>query len=454
MAKQKWEEKYENFRSGKLQGEIDALTSKMAGIKAEQAQLKEGPEYGKKKAELEKIKKQITEKKNKANAIGKNADKIENILKLKKELVDSTAKLLDKQKEYEKADKEYKQAEEDCKQSDKDREKLTKRLEEIENELKKSNISEEEKGKLESEKQEKLKGVLENDQKYGDIVKKRDETKARLEKYNNKEIKSEILKNEKLLGKCDLIGANLVKGKSMEDITTALNNFKFTPNKDFAKKIDEARKENSKGKEEKEKQEGEKAGDNEEAREEKDGQEEKTEEKENKEEIKDNNAVEQEKEETIEEEIEPSRFMKAINKIKKRFPFIDKMANKVKGVFSRKGKLPEAKNIEEDIKDEDIKDEVAEEVKKMMDEKEEQKDTSNKDFEYTMKYLDGQDQDKVLAEITEKGMSSFRESIKVSKEEQYKAMKDAAAIDYAMRYKGRYKQQDGINQEEPDDGSR
>ena len=436
--KSRWENEYDNYKANK-----DELKTKMATIRREQAALKEGPDYAAKKAELEELKKTAT----KYARIEKNSSKIENILSFKKELVGKTADLLTQKNEIEKLDTSKTKLESAIKKLDDDRQKSVDRIKKIEEELKNPQLKEEDKQKLQREKQEKLKNIQENDVKFQEVANTRDAVVSKIEQYDKDKINKEILKNEQLLGKCDLIGANLVKGRSMEEISTSLQNFKFTPNKDFAKKIQAMRDMYGKDKE----QTGE----------------------ENKEESKDKGIVDDknnDNEADLTEEIEKG-VQRAIEEENRKDAEENKPA-KVSEFDQKHPRLAKVKNFFKNAWT-TIKDKITRESKEAGSEmqksettkaeKQEQEtkepEIKNSDFEYAMKHLDGQDQDEVLKTIAEKGTAGFRESIKVEKQQKYKEMKDAAAIDYAMRYgrtkegkATRYLEQDGINQD--DDGSR
>ncbi len=439
--KSRWENEYDNYKANK-----DELKTKMAAIRREQAQLKEGPDYAAKKAELQELKKTATI----YAKIEKNSSKIENILSFKKELVGKTADLLTQKNEIEKLDTSKTKLESAIKKLDDDRQKSVDRIKKIEEELKNPQLKEEDKQKLQREKQEKLKNIQENDVKFQEVANTRDAVVSKIEQYDKDKINKEILKNEQLLGKCDLIGANLVKGRSMEEISTSLQNFKFTPNKDFAKKIQAMRDMYGKDKEQPMKENKEESKDKGNAADKnKDSEADLTEEIEQ----GVQRAIEQEDRKDAEgkEENKPAK----VSEFDQRHPRLAKVKNFIKNAWTTiKDKITkESKELEPEIKESETT-----KAEKQEQETKEPK-IKNSDFEYAMKHLDGQDQDEVLKTIAEKGTAGFRESIKVEKQQKYKEMKDAAAIDYAMRY-GRTKEgkatrhleQDGINQD--DDGSR
>lgn len=363
-------------------------------------------------------------------------------MSFKKELVGKTANLLTQKNEIEKLDASKTKLESAIKKLDDDRQKSVDRIKKIEEELKNPQLKEEDKQKLQSEKQEKLKNIQENDVKFQEVANTRDAVVSKIEQYDKDKINKEILKNEQLLGKCDLIGANLVKGKSMEAISTSLQNFKFTPNKDFAKKIQAMRDMYGKDKE----QTGE----------------------ENKEESKDKgNAADKNKdsEADLTEEIEQG-VQRAIEQ-EDRKDTEGKEENKPAKVSEFDQKHPRLAKVKNWFKNKwtTIKDKITKESKEAGSEMQETETTKaekqeqetkepeikNSDFEYAMKHLDGKDQDEVLKTIAEKGTVGFRDSIRLDKKQQLENMRKAKAKEYADRFGGRYKQQDGA-EEEKDEG--
>ena len=454
--KSRWEKEWDNIKNNK-----DILVQKMNSVRREMAGLKDGKEYGAKKAELDDMKKTL-EKYERAE---KNSSKIENVLKFKKDLVENTYDLLDKKNRLTESIKIKKSLEDAITKLDENRQKNFDMFKIVEQKLKDTNLGEEARARLEAEKQTYLRNIQVNDEKYSEIANANEENSKLLSKYDEKQLNDSILKNEKLISKCDLIGANLVKGKSMEEISVALENFKFKPNNDFAKKIQAMRDMYNKETEQKnaDKPEQEQPAD-----------------KPNQEQPVDKPAQEQVITDLTENK--PSfirrigEFLKGIHPIKwlkEKFSNVKEWMDNIvqadyeeeyaeTGSLGEESETKEPETKESETKEPETKEsETKESETKEPETKEpETKESETKkpetrnpetkeDFEYAMKYLDGKDDDKVLTEIAEKGVSGFRESIKVDLKEKYKRMKDAAAIDYAIRYKGQYMHQDGIN--EPSD---
>lgn len=388
--KSRWEMEYDKYNKDK-----DELKSKMAAIKRELAELKEGAEYAAKKKELKEMEKTQV----KYDRIEKNKDKIENVLKFKKDLVGRTVELVEKKTEIEKYEKVLKTFEQKIEKLDNENQRLLNRVRQIDNELKNPNLKEADRVKLQEERKEKVNAAKENNTKYSEVANKKDAVGKKLETFDKDKISEELLKNEKLLGKCDLIGANLLKGKNMEEISAKLENFEFKPNKDFAKKIQEMREMYAKEKEA-EKEEPE---------------------------------VEQPEPEVGQSE---SGYPTKVNKFSQWF-------SKLKENIKEKGFV---KGVIDSFRKEEPETEQPETEEPDIEESEtEQQSKTNDDFEYAMKHLSGKNQDKVLEEIAKNGTSGFRESMKVSQKERLENIRRQSARQYAEKYGGRYKTQDGAD---------
>lgn len=452
--KSRWENEYDKYNENK-----DVLKSKMAEIRREQATLKEGPEYAAKKKELDELKKTQV----KYDKIEKNQAKIEHILNLKKDLVNKTSELLDEKAEFDKINETIEKCEKVFEKLDKERDALLKDVQKIDVQLKDPNLKDEDRKKLEDERKSKIASVSDNNTKYSEVANKKDDLSKKVELFDKDKINEELLKNEKLISKCDLIGANLVKGKGMEEISAKLENFEFKPNKDFAKKIQEMRDTYNK----------EKSQDNkepEEKQEEDKNKEKETESKEGQEKT-DDNEVEEKGQEEEEKPVPVSEFeqnhprlAQALNFLKNKIgtPVADffkntyaTVANKVSNIIHKETGEKEEEKDTETIHDDNEKpvEEKTTEPEKSPEPVVEpiiDVDETDKDFEYAMKHLSGKDQDKVLEEIAEKGTSGFRESVKVSNQERLAKMKKQSANAYAEKYGGKYATQDGANLENDD----
>ena len=98
--------------------------------------------------------------------------------------------------------------------------------------------AEQDKAKLNAQRQQKNNEIGKlNSEEYTKSRTRMQELENEVGTYDLKAIKNALAKNEKLIAKCDLIGTNLVNGKSMEEITANLKNFKFKPDKNFSQKI-------------------------------------------------------------------------------------------------------------------------------------------------------------------------------------------------------------------------
>lgn len=249
--KSKWELKYDTFKKSNYEQEIDSIKRK---IKEEAQKFNEAIQNGKnndaQKAqdEINKLQVDIKKKETSNSAIKANEAKIENILQLKKDLVKESGELARKQakiKNYKTLEKyiadkdvELKNHEKEIEQIDNDIKALNKKINDPQVDPKDKKTFEEEKRSLNNKRKEKTVLISQsNDDKYSDACKAKAILEREIATYDEKSIEKILAKNEKLIAKCDLIGKNLMNGKSMEDINVSLKQFKFTPNKDFAKKV-------------------------------------------------------------------------------------------------------------------------------------------------------------------------------------------------------------------------
>lgn len=249
--KSKWELKYEEFKNGNMSKKLETMKEK---IKDEANKFNEAIKNGKndeaQKAqdEINKLQGDIKEKEAINTSVKSNSSKIENILQLKKDLVQDSVELLNKKREidqYQKAGKTIKDSDKEVAKLVKDIEGIDKQIKQLNQQINQPNISSEDRKKLESDKenlkqQRKQKETdigKHNSGKYLDALKDEKEMASKVNAYNVKDINAALAKNEKLIAKCDMIGKNLMNGKHMEEISTKLNNFTFTPDKDFEKSV-------------------------------------------------------------------------------------------------------------------------------------------------------------------------------------------------------------------------
>lgn len=415
----RWEKAYEDFKKTNK----DDMVLKMAAIQKEQAQLKDGSEYAKKKKELEDVKKALKEYEN----IEKNVAKIENILAFKKQLVNNTIGLVERMDQYENDNEEVKRMATEIANLDAARKKAVDRVNAIETELKKPNLKDEDKARLNAEKQEKLGEIQDNDLKYSNMVPLKESKEAELQGFDYSKAQNELLKNEQLLAKCDLIGANLVKGKGKEDIGAALSKFKFTPNKDFAKKI-KAMKEMQKGEEEPHRAETTAEAFERAIREKMEHSDRKT------------STVTGDEPKVTGETLPIENDSKKISKFRK---FLKKVFDNIKNKLSRNNRT---KNPELEVKPVEPGEKTVEPGKKPVEPEVVTDDKSA--FEYTMKHLDGRNDDEVLKKVADLSMRGFKDSVRVDLTERRKQMKQKAADELAKKYGGKYTEQDGAKKPE------
>lgn len=263
--KSRWELKYEKIKNGSIDSEIE----KLAGVKKELTdRIVEAYKNGKSdevnalQGQIQRIDQETKKCNDSKNAVKVNEPKIQNILQLKKDLVKESSNLLIKQNQA----KEYADAKKQVETSDKKLAVIETEIAAIDNQIKMLNKTinapntqetdrkkaEQDKAKLNTQRQQKSNemGKL-NTEEYAKSRAKMQELENQVGTYDLKTIKSTLAKNEKLIAKCDLIGTNLVNGKSMEEITANLKNFKFKHDKNFSQKIATMRDEYKKEKNQK-----------------------------------------------------------------------------------------------------------------------------------------------------------------------------------------------------------
>lgn len=249
--KSRWELKYEDFLNGSVDKDIETMRE---NLKAEADKFNEAIKEGKnseaQKAqdEINKLEGEVKQKEVTKSSVTANQSKIENILQLKKDLIKDSADLIGKQENV----AEYEKAKKLVEDNDKELKNLKTEIESIDVQIKQLNGKindpattsadrakfEQDKAKLNEQRKTKTVAIGKlNSDKYAEARATKDRLEAEVGTYNLKAIKNTLAKNEKLIAKCDLIGTNLVNGKSMEEINASLKKFKFTPNKDFAKKV-------------------------------------------------------------------------------------------------------------------------------------------------------------------------------------------------------------------------
>lgn len=248
--KSKWESKYEEFKNGNMSKELETMKEK---IKDEANKFNEAIKNGKndeaKKAqdEINKLQGEIKKKEAINTSVKFNSSKIENILQLKKDLVKDSVELLNKKSEidqYQEAEQTIKDKDADIMTLNTDMEAINAKIKQVDKQLENIQLSpadreklEKDKEKLKAEKSAKAKEIGDNNNDYSNALNKREGLADKVSKYNINDIDIALAQNEKLIAKCDMVGKNLLNGKNMEEINASLKKFKFTPNKDFAKKV-------------------------------------------------------------------------------------------------------------------------------------------------------------------------------------------------------------------------
>lgn len=249
--KSRWELKYEKIKNGSIDSEIE----KLAGAKKELTdKIVEAYKNGKSdevnalQGQIQRIDQETKKCNDSKNAVKTNEPKIQNILQLKEDLVKESSNLLEKQNKA----KEYAGAKKQVEASDKKLATIETEIEAIDTQIKALNQTiqnpntseadrkkaEQDKAKLNAQRQQKNNEIGKlNSEEYTKSRTRMQELENEVGTYDLKAIKNALAKNEKLIAKCDLIGANLVNGKSMEEITANLKNFKFKPDKNFSQKI-------------------------------------------------------------------------------------------------------------------------------------------------------------------------------------------------------------------------
>ena len=253
--KSRWELKYETFKNGSVDNDLKTLNDQKVKLANDMIQAyKDGKidDIKKMQEEMKKITDNLDKKEVSKKAMTSNRAKIENTLQLKKDLIQDSAELLKKLEEI----KDYEKAKKTIEDNDKEVAKLEAEIEGIDVQIKQLNAKindpnvkpedrkkfEQDKEKLKDQRQQKSADIGKyNNQEYSDALKNKEKLEAEVAKYDVKSINTALAQNEKLIAKCDLIGSNLVNGKSMEEINLSLKKFTFTPDKDFAKKVEAMR---------------------------------------------------------------------------------------------------------------------------------------------------------------------------------------------------------------------
>ena len=501
-VKERWEVTYENFKNGKMPKKVETLTEELKAItksretlnaelekaKNELEHAKSSEEYRnaevnvkKKEAEIKDTERaiqakqeQIDEEKNK---IEKNKDKIENIIALKKMLVDKTAEVLEQIENANKIEAEKKKIEQKIKDLDKEREEKASKVREIEKKLKESGISKEDEEKLKAEKATLLKDINANEQKYSETLnKKKEMDDAPASKPSLEDLKKAALRNEQLIGKCDLIGASLIKGNDVDEISTKLSNFKFSPNPKFAEKIKLARQNRKEEKtnlldrifdeliaeerettptvgETAERTTVPTAGETAERTT-----------------VPVSEIEETEVAETLESESAETDKPAKIGWFARRFPKMAAaghwIAEKFNKIFRRnRAEIDDSGLDGEEVESEEESRQPSEKpveepkqpLEKPVEETQQQtQNNKNADYDYIIRKIEKMGQDEVLTKITSEGAVGFKASLRSEAAKRYAESKAQTANHYAETYKGNYYRQDGAtvkpdDSREPDD---
>ena len=212
-----WEKSFEDYTSGKMAATKEGLEQE---VKTE----KNPREILSKKEQIAKLTKTMAD-------IEKNKVKINNILEFKKNLVNETAMLYKKLKMIEDF------------QNKKQRKirRISKKIYKLEKAMAKG--SNKEKSLRLEEKRQSLIAQKEKMMNEADteLVEKNEYKEIKDTLGSKASIKKQILKNEQLLSKCDIIGRGLVEGKSMDDIGVSLKTYKFKHNERFSEMIKKAK---------------------------------------------------------------------------------------------------------------------------------------------------------------------------------------------------------------------
>lgn len=203
-----WEEKYEEYKIGLLDDKIEKLREKVESKKATKDEYKEL-----KKCEREK------------ESIKARPHQLENISEYKNKLevfLDSVDAELERRENLKNINKEIKQLNDKM-------EEIQEECMEIEKQLKDSNLKGEDRKELEDEKQKLLSDKKENNIKF---IEKQEElkgflnTKSELSNKSNRELYDLALNVSSRISKCNIIGSNLISGKSWDNIEYRLDNLK------------------------------------------------------------------------------------------------------------------------------------------------------------------------------------------------------------------------------------
>lgn len=200
----KWEEKYEEYKSGLLDTKISELKLLVDNKTAKQEDYDELKKYGR---------------------IKENLSKVENLLEYRDKLekfLDNVDTEINRRETLKNNDKQIKELDRKIK-------KLQEEYVKVEQQLKDSNIKEEQKLKLEAKKSELLSNINENNSNF---AKKQEELKSylntdsELKDKSPKQLNAVALKVSSRISKCNMAAKNLVDGKSWDFIEYRLDNWK------------------------------------------------------------------------------------------------------------------------------------------------------------------------------------------------------------------------------------
>lgn len=249
--KSRWETEYESIKNGSIDNKIKKLgdvKKQLIDKIVEAYKASKSDKVSALQGQIQRVDQEVKKHDDSKKAVKVNEQKIQNILQLKKDLVKESSELLGKVSNV----KEYTDAKKQVDANDKKLTVIEAEIATIDSQIKMLNKTindpntqeadrkkaEQDKAKLNTQRQQKSNemGKL-NTEEYAKSRAKMQELENQVGTYDLKTIKSTLAKNEKLIAKCDLIGTNLVNGKSMEEITANLKNFKFKHDKNFSQKI-------------------------------------------------------------------------------------------------------------------------------------------------------------------------------------------------------------------------
>ncbi len=246
-GKRKWEKEFEKYKTINIDEEIKKLEEKRSGAKENLDKATDEKSYKDARRELREETKPTEEKIEKLKKIKENLPKVEKVIKTKEGLTKKLEKLVEEKRKFDRTKelgKQEKELEQEAAKLDQEMEKLTDRRNQIYDAMK--TASPEEKAKLEEELKQNEEASKQNKAKYDSNREKfsnnQNELQSALQSpLAKRDFDKEIETTKTMISKCNFMGNKLMQGKSMDDITVDLKNWKDRKLADKSGKVEEKR---------------------------------------------------------------------------------------------------------------------------------------------------------------------------------------------------------------------